>query len=223
LGGNGQFVRATALETIELTSNAEYWNNKALTEDLDLSIRLSLKKWEIRYLGSTAVEQEGVETIHSLIRQRSRWAWGTLQVLNEYILSLKIWKTEISLKKKLDTSIYLLNVIIPFLVVLCWTWSGLSYFGIVSLSNIFPFAFTMANAFSFVPFYVYGLWKEKKEYPVWQIIPLTAIGIVYTYHWIPSMTSALIKMITQKPVWAKTPRFNKSSRFQFQINIRQIF
>jgi cellulose synthase/poly-beta-1,6-N-acetylglucosamine synthase-like glycosyltransferase len=208
LGGNGQFVRATALDTAALTDAKEYWNMKSLTEDLDMGVRLSIEKWEMRYVGSTAVEQEGVETLHSLVRQRTRWSWGTLQALKHYVLSFKVWKAGISLKKKVDMSIYLANVIVPFLVLLCWIWSGMSFLGLVSLSNVFPFAFTLANAFSFVPFYFYGLWKERNEYPLWQMLPLTIIATVYTYHWIPCITSAIIKAITQKPVWIKTPRFN---------------
>jgi cellulose synthase/poly-beta-1,6-N-acetylglucosamine synthase-like glycosyltransferase len=208
LGGNGQFVRATALDTAALTDAKEYWNMKSLTEDLDMGVRLSIEKWEMRYVGSTAVEQEGVETLHSLVRQRTRWSWGTLQALKHYVLSFKVWKAGISLKKKVDISIYLANVIVPFLVLLCWIWSGMSFLGLVSLSNVFPFAFTLANAFSFVPFYFYGLWKERNEYPLWQMLPLTLIATVYTYHWIPCITSAIIKAITQKPVWIKTPRFN---------------
>ncbi len=162
----------------------------------------------MRYVGSTAVEQEGVETLHSLVNQRTRWSWGTLQALKHHILSFKVWKAEISWKKKVDISIYLVNIIVPFLVLLCWIWSAMSYLGIIRLSNVFPFAFILANAFSFVPFYFYGILKERNEYPPWQILPLTLLATIYTYHWIPCITSAIIKAITQKPVWVKTPRFN---------------
>ncbi|MHA1885615.1 MAG: glycosyltransferase [Promethearchaeota archaeon] len=215
LGGNGQFIRATALDTVALIQTKEYWNVKSLTEDLDIGLRLSIKKWEMRYVGSTAVDQEGVETLHSLIRQRERWSWGTLQALKHYVLNFKVWKSRISLTKKIDTSIHLFTIIIPLLVTLCWIWSGMSYFGLISISNIFPFAFIMANAFSFVPFYFYGLWKERTEYPLWQILPLTLIATVYTYHWIICLSSAIIKAITQKPIWVKTPRSkcNNSDRF----------
>jgi 1,2-diacylglycerol 3-beta-glucosyltransferase len=208
LGGNGQFVRATALDTLTSTRTEQCWNVKSLTEDLDMGIRLSMKNWEIRFVGSTAVMQEGVETFHSLVHQRTRWAWGALQALKQYILSFKFLKANITLRKKVDTSIYLLNIMVPFLVLLCWILSGMNFLGLISISNVFPFSFTLANTFSFIPFYIFGLWKERTEYPFWQILPLTVIATVYTYHWIPCITSAIIKAITQKPVWVKTPRFN---------------
>jgi 1,2-diacylglycerol 3-beta-glucosyltransferase len=210
LGGTGQFIRATALDTTALTESEEYWNCDSLTEDLDIGIRLMTNKWENRYIESTAVYQEGVENFSSLIRQRTRWSWGTLQALRIHVLGFKVWRADISIRKKLDTSVYLINIIVPFLVLFCWVLSGLSLLGIVRLSNVFPWVFALANGFSFLPLYFYGLWKEKAEYPAWQIVPLSLIGAVYTYHWLPSISIAATKMITKKPVWKKTPRFNKA-------------
>ena len=167
-------------------------------------------KWENRYVQSTAVNQEGVENFSSLIHQRTRWSWGALQALRIHILGFKVWRADISLKKKIDTSIYLTNIIVPFLVLLCWILSLLSLLGIVRLSNVFPWVFTLANGFSFLPLYFYGLWKEKADYPTWQIIPLSLIGQIYTYHWVPSISIEALKMITKKPLWMKTPRFKKA-------------
>lgn len=210
LGGTGQFIRATALDTTALTESEEYWNRDSLTEDLDIGIRLMTNKWENRYVESTAVNQEGVENFSSLIHQRTRWSWGALQALFTHVLCFRVWRADINLRKKLDTSVYLINIIVPFLVLFCWFFSGLSLLGIVRLSNVFPWVFTLANAFSFMPLYFYGLWKEKAEYPAWQIIPLSLIGAVYTYHWLPCISIAAVKMVTKKPVWKKTPRFNKA-------------
>jgi cellulose synthase/poly-beta-1,6-N-acetylglucosamine synthase-like glycosyltransferase len=216
LGGNGQFVRATALETSTLKHLKEYWKTDSLTEDLDISVRLLMKNWENRYLDSTAVHQEGAETFPILIRQRTRWSWGTLQALSSYVFNLRIWRSKISLRKKLDISIYLTHVTLPLVVLLCYIWSGLSFLGILELQNAFPFAFCLANAFSFIPFFVYSLWKERKDYPVRQFVPLIAIALVYTYHWIPCVTSATLKMLLCKPTWFKTPRFTKANTAKFQ-------
>lgn len=210
LGGTGQFIRATALDTTALTDFEEYWNRDSLTEDLDISVRLMTNKWENRYIESTAVHQEGVENLSSLIHQRTRWAWGALQALRIHIFSFRVWRADISLRKKLDTSVYLINIVVPFLVLVCWVLSGLSLLGIVKVSNVFPWVLTLANGFSFLPLIFIGLWKEKADYPAWQIIPLSLIGTVYTYHWVPCIAIASVKMITKKPVWNKTPRFNKA-------------
>lgn len=216
LGGNGQFVRATALDHSALKFQKEYWRNESLTEDLDLGIRLLVNNWKNVYLDTTFVSQEGTETLITMFRQRERWAWGTLQEL-KLILKPSFWKANFSFKLKIDICAYLFNIILPVMVTLCWIWTGLSLAGIIKITNFFPLAFTLANGFSFLPLLTYGLWKQREEYPKWQIIPLVCIATVYTYHWIPSVMSALVKMFTTKPRWAKTPRFSHPSIDKVQV------
>jgi cellulose synthase/poly-beta-1,6-N-acetylglucosamine synthase-like glycosyltransferase len=185
-----------------------------LAEDLDLGIRLPTRKWENRFVSSTSVEQEGVEKWRHFFRQRTRWAWGNLQALRDHVVSLEIFKSAIPLRKKRDISIYFMFVAVPFLVLLSWLWFLLGTLGIVETYNAFPALFTMANSFSFFPLIIYGLWRERKEYPLWQIIPLLFVVTAYTYHWIPCLTSAIIRIVTKrKPVWFKTPRFNNGNRW----------
>jgi 1,2-diacylglycerol 3-beta-glucosyltransferase len=210
LGGNGQFIRANALDTIALKDKEEYWKKDALTEDLDIGVRLITKKWENRYIDTSATHQEGVENWRAMFNQRERWSWGHLQTLGRYVLSLKLWRANINWKTKIDVMIYLFYILIPFLIFVCWIWSALSWLNIVSVSNLFPMIFTVANGFSFLPLMGYGLWKQRNEYPVWKIIPLLFMAMIFTYHWIPCITSAILKTLLRvKPVWKKTPRFNK--------------
>lgn len=207
LGGNGQFVRATAFDTAALKPQEEYWRNESLTEDLDMGVRLLTLKWKNVYINTTSVSQEGTETLMTLFRQRERWAWGTLQTLKLFVLKPSFWKTKINLKVKIDIAVYLIHILLPIFVSLCWIWAGLSFFGIIKTSNFFPLSFTLANGFSFFPLLGFGLWKEREEYPKWQIVPLLFITAFYTYHWIPCVGSALVKAATTRPVWTKTPRF----------------
>jgi cellulose synthase/poly-beta-1,6-N-acetylglucosamine synthase-like glycosyltransferase len=208
LGGNGQFVRASALDTTALKQMEEYWRNDSLTEDLDLGIRLLTNKWKNVYVDTSAVFQEGTETLPTMFRQRERWAWGTIQALGHFVLRPSYWKSKMSLKLKIDISFYLFQIILPVLVTLCWVWSALDLLGLASTTNYFPLVFTVANGFSFIPLFGYGLWKERAEYPAWQIVPLVFVAAAYTYHWIPCVMSALVKSLTRKPIWVKTPRFN---------------
>jgi 1,2-diacylglycerol 3-beta-glucosyltransferase len=213
LGGNGQFVRAEALESIVLKDREEYWKKDALTEDLDMGVRLITKEWENRYIDSSATQQEGVENWRAMFHQRERWSWGHIQTLGSYALSPKLWRAKIHWKTKFDVVIYLFYILIPFLIFVCWIWSALSLLNIVSVSNLFPMTFTVANGFSFLPLMGYGLWKQRNEYHVWQIIPLLFMVMIFTYHWIPCVTSAILKTLLRvKPVWKKTPRFNKEQQ-----------
>jgi 1,2-diacylglycerol 3-beta-glucosyltransferase len=207
LGGNGQFVRATALDMTAFESTKEYWGNKNLTEDLELGVRLLTKQWKNVYIDTSWVTQEGTETVMTMFKQRERWAWGTFQTLVSYVFSRRFWTSKTRLQLKIDISIYLLNVLLPVMIGFSWILTGLSVLGFVKITNFFSLSITIAQGFSFLPLIGYGLWKQKEDYPRWQIVPLVFITTVYTYHWIPATMSALVKFLTTKPKWVKTPRF----------------
>ena len=73
LGGNGQFTRLVALQSL----GRPPWTD-CLTEDLDLGLNLTRLGWHIRFCRTTSVTQQGVRTVARL-RQRTRWAQGHYQ------------------------------------------------------------------------------------------------------------------------------------------------
>ncbi|MDQ7857527.1 MAG: glycosyltransferase family 2 protein [Armatimonadota bacterium] len=79
LAGNGLIVRRSALAAVG------GWNEEALTEDVDLSIRLHLAGWDVRYCYEAEIWEEGVVTLRDLIRQRERWFEGGLLCLGTYL------------------------------------------------------------------------------------------------------------------------------------------
>ena len=78
LRGNGMFVRHVALEA------SGGWSEVALTEDLELSTRLSAYGRHVTLAPEAEVHEEAVETIAALWRQRLRWAEGSLRRLLEH-------------------------------------------------------------------------------------------------------------------------------------------
>jgi 1,2-diacylglycerol 3-beta-glucosyltransferase len=78
LRGNGQFVRRSALE------RCGSWNEQTITDDLDLTIRLHLDKWDIGILDFPPVEEEGVTSALALWHQRNRWGEGGYQRYLDY-------------------------------------------------------------------------------------------------------------------------------------------
>lgn len=74
LGGNGQFMRLSAL----LTLGTAPWS-RSLTEDLDLGVRLLARGWRNEFCATAAVHQQGVVQLGRLVRQRTRWFQGHLQ------------------------------------------------------------------------------------------------------------------------------------------------
>lgn len=82
LAGNGLIVKREALEAVG------GWNEQALTEDIDLSVRLSLAGWEIRYCYDAQIWEEGVVQLRDFIRQRERWFEGAVHCLGDYLPSI---------------------------------------------------------------------------------------------------------------------------------------
>lgn len=78
LRGNGMFVRRDVLESIG------GWNPRALTEDLDLSTRLSAAGHHVALAPEATVHEEAVESVAALWHQRMRWAEGSLRRLLEH-------------------------------------------------------------------------------------------------------------------------------------------
>ncbi len=77
LGGNGQFTRLSALNTIA-NRHGTPWHG-ALLEDFELGLHVLLVGNRTEYCHDTWVSQEGLPTLRTLIRQRSRWAQGAMQ------------------------------------------------------------------------------------------------------------------------------------------------
>jgi len=77
LGGNTVFVRADLLRLVE------GWDTECLAEDCELGIRLSVAgaKVAVAYSPELATREETPPTLAGLIKQRTRWNQGYLQVL----------------------------------------------------------------------------------------------------------------------------------------------
>lgn len=61
--------------------DAGYWNPDALTEDIDVSWRLQMRHWDVRFEPNALCWILMPETLRGLWRQRLRWSMGGTQVL----------------------------------------------------------------------------------------------------------------------------------------------
>lgn len=97
--GNGLLIRREALE------DAGGWNEEALTEDIDLSVRLYLRGWRIRYCDEAQIWEEAVPSLGALIRQRRRWFEGSLRCLGEHLPAILVGR--LPLRVRMDMLFYL--------------------------------------------------------------------------------------------------------------------
>ena len=110
LAGNGLIVKRQALDAVG------GWNAEALTEDIDLTVRLHLAGWEIRYCYDAEVWEEGVVTLRDLIRQRERWFEGALLCLGDYLP--QIVRARMPLLRRADMLFFLSGALLSTLAVL---------------------------------------------------------------------------------------------------------
>ncbi|WP_239310304.1 MULTISPECIES: glycosyltransferase family 2 protein [unclassified Frankia] len=79
LGGNTVFVRRTLLNEVN------GWDGNCLAEDCDLGVRLSAlgRKVSVAFDPRLVTREETPDTIYALVKQRTRWNLGFMQVLHK--------------------------------------------------------------------------------------------------------------------------------------------
>jgi 1,2-diacylglycerol 3-beta-glucosyltransferase len=110
LRGNGMFVTRSALEAVG------GWDERALTEDLDLSTRLVAAGEHVGLAPEAEVREEALERLGPLWRQRLRWAEGSLRRLVERGPELAA-DGGAPATRRLDFDIFLAEFAVPPLVV----------------------------------------------------------------------------------------------------------
>lgn len=106
LRGNGELIRREALEDIG------GWNNYTITDDLDMSTRLHIKGWDVRFCANTAVYEEGIMYLFPLYKQRRRWIEGSIRRYLEAFWDILTSK-KMSMRARLDMIVYISEFIMP--------------------------------------------------------------------------------------------------------------
>ncbi len=105
LRGNGMVVRRDALERVG------GWSRTAITEDLELSTRLAAAGEHVALAPEVVVQEEAVEGIVALWRQRLRWAEGSLRRLMRH--GPQLLTGDAPLSGKLDFLAFASEFVIP--------------------------------------------------------------------------------------------------------------
>lgn len=201
LGGNGQFVKKQAI------LDGEKWDGFAVTEDLNLSVKILLKGGQIRYCGETAVYQEAVTDWKSFFKQRTRWAIGNFETI--FIYLPKILKSPLPLIKKYGIiehiSFYAFNLFIffGFIVSILNAISWFIFHGVTIIRMDAPLIVGIISTIAFIPGISIALLREKAG-PLKFITDIIGYWI-YCFHLIPLFFETMFKMIIRKErKWDKT-------------------
>ena len=76
------------------------WDSLSEVEDVELTIKAAILKWEVRYLDRYRVVSELPETLVGFARQQMRWRRGWSRVALAF--SGKVWRADIPLRQRVD-------------------------------------------------------------------------------------------------------------------------
>ena len=201
LGGNGQFVKKDAI------IDCGRWDGFAVTEDLNLAIKIILQGGKIRYCGECAVYQEAVTDWSAFFRQRVRWAIGNFETL--FVYFPQILRAKISLLKKFNIlehiSFYSFNLLIFFGFVVTII-NAISWFIFHSPTIIrmeAPFVVGFLSVIAFFPGIILALSRDKPT--IQELIKDIIKYYIYCFHLIPLFFMTMKTMMTRKERrWSKT-------------------
>ena len=194
LRGNGQLINRKVLES------CGGFNEQTITDDLDLSFRFLLTRSPIVIMWDPPVQEEAVESLSALFRQRKRWAEGGLQRYFDY------WPLLISKRlsnvKKLDLGcFFFLQYVLPVV----------SF--VDSILSIILFKMPLYWPLSIVALGISSLayWKGCSEHSEGPKLPepnfINIIGAtIYLAHWFIVIPFIVFKMslFSKSLVWEKT-------------------
>lgn len=201
LGGNGQFVKKQAI------IDCGRWDGFAVTEDLNLAIKIILNGGKIRYCGECAVYQEAVTDWKAFFRQRTRWAIGNFETLFVYLP--QILRSKIPITKKFNViehiSFYSFNLLIFFGFVITIL-NAISWFFLQNVTLIrmeAPLVVGILSAIAFFPGIIFSLLRDKLG--ALDFIKDLVKYYIYCFHLIPLFFLTMHNMMTRKErKWAKT-------------------
>ena len=205
LGGNGQFVRLAALQSL----GDRPWS-RCLTEDLDLSLSLVEHGWRNRFCPRACVAQQALNQVRPLLRQRTRWTQGHYSCWQHLPL---LWRARgVALTTRIDLSLYL--VLVVFVLVLggqftagMLEWAGLlnpgtSFLSFVHNDHLYR---TISLALSLVPVLGFAVTYQRfaaQRLPLWALPGCLLLFAVYNYAWgIPASLCALGRTALRRGSW----------------------
>jgi cellulose synthase/poly-beta-1,6-N-acetylglucosamine synthase-like glycosyltransferase len=175
------------------------WNESILAEDTDLTFRVYLAGYKVRYVNDAECYEEAVESWHDYWKQRYRWAKGHMQCAFKH--SLRVLKSKnLRLREKVD-GFLLLNVYFIPVVVLCSWIIGVPLFFLESSRWIGMLWTTIPISFysfvgNFAPFFEVGIgtYLDGRTRANW-LIPLLISTFLFN---IPICTKALADLFTSR-------------------------
>ncbi|MBU0560376.1 MAG: glycosyltransferase, partial [Bacteroidetes bacterium] len=191
----------------ECIEDAGNWHADTLTEDLDLSFRAQLKGWKFAYLRDFTTPAELPAEMNALKAQQFRWTKGAIETAKKLLPTL--WKSDVSLRVKLQGTFHLTNnIVFPFILL-----AGILNVPLIFIKNSGPYDnfFNLMSVFvlAFISSFLFYLYAQKDVYVDWRKkITLFPIFMAGSMGLALNNTRAVIEgLLSRKSEFVRTPKF----------------
>jgi len=159
------------------------WNPDMLAEDTDLTFRVYLAGYKVRYVNEAECYEEAVESWRSYWRQRHRWALGHMQCFFKHAVPI-LRSKNLRWREKIDGLLLLGVYFIPIIVGLSWLLGAAIFF-------LWP-TFWIQSAWALLPIFAYssignfalffevgvGAYLDRRTRMIW-LVPLLLLSFVF--------------------------------------------
>jgi cellulose synthase/poly-beta-1,6-N-acetylglucosamine synthase-like glycosyltransferase len=201
LPGTNYIIKKSALEAVG------GWDEKAITEDSELSVRLQMEGYEVQFYPSSETWEQEPETLKVWIKQRTRWVRG-----NNYVLK-KFAKDALKFKNRHLTTEFFYMFGLYYLFLLSTVLSHgifiLSLLGVIRVDIPGPYTAVWFSAYALYLAEVFFVLSYEKEDTLGNLFVTALMYFTYCQMWIYVVFKSLIMDLTRYRVgvWDKTVRF----------------
>ncbi len=193
------------------------WDEQALTEDAELTIRVYETGRRIRFVPDAVTWEQEPERLGTWFRQRTRWARGHNYVLARHLGRLMHLRPRV-LALELLYALAIYYVVFAAIAVsdILFVLAGLR---IVSIRALGPYSEIWLLAFAlFVLEAAIALSRERGEDSFGNLCLVLVAYFTYCQLWIPVVLRAFLDDVVfrRKRVWAKTERFAEAGNAEQQ-------
>ncbi len=205
LPGTNYLIRRSLLEALG------GWDEQALTEDAEMSIRIYMAGYLIKFIPYAVTWEQEPENLKVWFKQRVRWARGNNYVLEKYFTSVfRIKPRVVGLELFYAMAVYYVFFVAILLSDLLFL-AALP--GLISIPVVGPYAEVWLFAFLlFILELIIALSREKEDSPL-NILLIALSYFTYCQLWIAVVIKGAFDdfVFRREHVWVKTQRFRAAS------------
>ncbi len=200
LPGTNYVIRKEVLES------CGGWDEKAITEDSELSIRIYQKCWKIQFIPTAVTWEQEPEKLKTWVRQRIRWVRGNNYVIRKFFGQALLLKSRILSWEFLY--LFILYYFFLFAIVISHLIFILGGLGVISIAALGPYTAVWGSAFLLYILEVILVLSYEDEDSILNIFITAFMYFTYCQLWIYVVFRSFFMDITRKRVgiWDKTER-----------------